>query len=156
MPRYYRRKARKIARSRKPIRKGRKLSYYKGNKKLVRTIKRVIHDVAENKYQSDYGANRTITTASGIINTHVNLTPSPSQGVSVQQRTGNIIRIVKASIRGYVNVLPYNALTNPLPSSVYVKMWVCRRKNFQANAALTASDFNNFFSVRFYKFGLSR
>lgn len=147
MPRYYRR--RKYARkgrksSRKP---SRKLSYYKGNKKLVRTIKRVIHNVAENKIQNDYAVNRTIVTATGTSPTYLNLTISPSQGVTSQQRTGNQIRVVKAAVKGFVNVLPYNALTNPLPTSIYVKMWLCRRKNFQANNLPNTTDFNNFFQA---------
>lgn len=145
MPRYYRR--RKYARkpSCKPRKSARKLSYYKGNKKLVRTIKRVVHDIAENKVQSDYAVNRTIVTANATNPTYLNVTLSPSQGTTVQQRTGNIVRVVKASVRGFVNVLPYNALTNPLPSSIWVKMWLCRRKNFNANNLPNATDFSNFF-----------
>lgn len=145
MPRYYRRRKPGSRKTPSSSRKPRKYSYYKGNKKLVRTIKRVIHGVAENKVLSDYGINRTIVTASATSPVFVNCTVSSSQGVTVQNRTGNVIRVVKATIRGFCNVLPYNALTNPLPSSVYVKMWLCRRKNFQANNPPNATDFANFF-----------
>lgn len=116
-------------------------------KSLVKTIKRVIHQQVENKYSGDYQANQSIGTATTTLPPKwFSLAPFPTQGTSVQQRLGNTIRVVKATCKGYVNLLPYNATTNPQPSSVYVKMWLCRRRNNQLNTTPTQTDFNNFFS----------
>lgn len=131
---------------RAPLR--RKASYYKPKKNLVKTIKQVIHSQVENKVASQYAVNQLITYA-GISTTasFINLTPTVSQGVSVQQRVGNCIRVVKARIHGCVNVRPYDATFNPQPSPVMIKMWLCRRKqtNIQQTGLPTLSDFNNFF-----------
>lgn len=131
--------------ARKPRKYARRV--YKKRTPLVKTIKRVLHSQIENKISSHYAVNQLLTLAtSGVVPYFINLTPSPTQGVTSQQRIGNSIRVVKASVNGFVNVLPYNAVTNLMPSPISVKMWLCKRKNFNNDIRLpNTTDFNNFF-----------
>lgn len=146
MPYYPRRKyARKGRKA--PRRKYAKRTYKKKQSFAVR-VKRVIHRLAENKVQSIPIANQSLINANSSVNPYfISLMPTPTQGVSVQQRIGNNINVVRSTIRGFVNLLPYNATTNDLQCPVKVKMWLCARK--KTNRAITSApisaDFNNFF-----------
>lgn len=138
---------RKSARKpRKSARKPRK-SYYRPKKNFVKSVKKIIHSQIENKVVSTYGANQLLTLGTtGVVPYFMNLTPSPVQNVTSQGRIGNSIRVVKATVNGFVNVLPYNGITNLMPAPVMVKMWLCKRKGFNNETRLpNITDFNNFF-----------
>jgi len=123
---------------------------YKKKTSLVKTIKRVIHQQAENKVLTSYAANQALNYAGSVtLPSYIQLTPSPLTGTSVQARIGNQIRVVKGIVSGYVNVLPYSATANYQPSPIYIKMWLCKRKAFNqgASGTPTITDFNNFFQV---------
>lgn len=144
---YYprRKNARKLA-ARKPRKYARRI--YKKKSSLVKTIKRVMHSEIENKIVSYYAVNQLLTLGTTGVNPYyINLSPSPVQSVTSQGRVGNSIRVVKASVNGFVNVLPYNAITNPMPAPIYVRMWLCRRKstNIPISGQPSVGDFNNFF-----------
>jgi len=118
---------------------------------LVKTIKRVIHSQIENKIVSSYNTNVILTYANttGVSATpsFINLNPNISQGITSSQRIGNQIRVMSAKINGYVNLLLTSPTVNPSTSPVYVKMWLCRRKqtNQGVSGTPSATDFNNFF-----------
>lgn len=140
---------------RKYVRKGRKVARRKYAKRVYKKktsfavrVKRVIHRLAENKVQSIPYANNSLINAGSSVNPYyISLMPTPVQGTSVQERIGNNINVVKSTIRGFVNLLPYNSTTNDLQCPIKVKMWLCSRK--KTNRAITsapiAADFNNFF-----------
>lgn len=143
MARYPRRKNVRKSVARKP-----RKSYYKPKKNFVKSVKKIIRSQIENKVVSQYAANQLIDYATiSRAATFINLTPTPTQGVSVQQRIGNSIRVVKGRIHGCVNVRPYDATFNPQPCPIMIKMWLCRRKqtNIQQTGLPTLADFNNFF-----------
>lgn len=101
-------------------------------------VKEAIAKLAEKKTVLASATNVALTTSSGIPN-FVALQPTISQGTSQNQRVGNQVRVVNASIRGYVNMLPYNATTNPLGPVTMVKIWIVRYK--QSNpASLVSTD----------------
>ena len=102
----------------------------------------------ETKHWYDYASNQSITSAgAGSYPTARNLAPVLSLGTSQYQRIGNKIKVTSATVRGYVNILPYNAVSNSLSTPVLVKIWVCSAK--QLNTILIGStDINNtFFDV---------
>jgi len=140
---YYPRKGRKSAPRRKYAKR-----VYKKKSSLVKTIKQVVHRMAENKTWVNYAANQGIQTNLGSSSPfQVGLLPNPTQGTTVQQRIGNQIRVVKNIFKYAINLTPYNATSNP-STPVYVKLWVISLK-YKSNygGALTTSDFNDFFQI---------
>lgn len=77
----------------------------------------------------------------------INLVPLPTQGSSQNQRIGNTIKCVKGFIRGHVNLLPYNATTNPEVAPLYVKMWLCSNKTINTTAISGTNCSNDFFEL---------
>ena len=92
---------------------------------LMTTIKKAIARQAEVKSWFSYAANQSILTANVSVPSSVLLIPQINQGTGHSNRIGNQIRIVKAVVRGHVNILPYNIATNPIVPPVYVKMRMC-------------------------------
>ena len=140
----------RFKRSRRPS-AGRRTRKNRSTKKVSKAVKsfvkKAIHRSQENKVFIRYGANNTITTASGGNPTYLNLVPTPTQGVAQNQRIGNSIKVVKAYIRGHVNLLPYNASTNPYVGPVYVKMWVCSNKQYNTATISGTSIATDFFEL---------
>jgi len=140
MPYVRKPRAKKAKRSaRKPIRKTRKMS-------LIKTIKSVISRQAENKCWFDYGINQSIVQASTSCPVFRNLCPLLGQGTQKSQRVGNEVMVKSGYIRGHVNILQYNATTNPLAQPVYVKMWIVSCKTINTNA-FSSTPFNEFFDI---------
>lgn len=75
----------------------------------------------------------------------VNLVPRISQGTAQNQRIGNEIKCSSVYIRGTVNVLPFNNLTNPASSPIAVKIWICRYKTVNTNSLLQTNIDTAFF-----------
>lgn len=121
-------------------------------KKAVATkayVKKMIHSNIENKKAQDYAVNQPLATAlnPGAPST-VFLLPKLSQGVtggSATGRIGNEVKLTKGIISGMVNLLPYNAQTNPLCAQM-VKIWLLSYK--PQNVSTTADiEFSKFFEV---------
>lgn len=143
----YARKSRKYTRK-TTSRRLYKKAIRRSNRKFALRVKRVIHRISEKKVQSVPIANNSINYASAALNpTILSLMPTPTVGTSVQQRIGNQIMVTKSTIRGFVNLLPYNATTNALVSPIKVKMWLCARSksNRGVSGLPIATDFANFF-----------
>lgn len=143
----YKPRSRKPANKKRSYRKSPRRTYRKKSS-LVKTIKKVIHQQAENKVNSTYAANQVLSYAGSITNPFwINLTPTPTQGTSVQQRIGNQIRVMRGVVKGFVNVRPYDATYNTQIAPVMIKMWLCRRQtyNSQIGGIPGTNDFANFF-----------
>lgn len=106
-------------------------------------VKNSIHRLAENKVLISSNVNQSLTTASASNPASINLCPTVAQGTSHVGRIGNEIKLVKGFIRGFVNLLPYNATTNPLSTPVMVKLWVCSNKKIQSTtfSSIGSGDF---------------
>ena len=111
-------------------------------------VKKMIHSQIENKIMNTVALNIPLIQASGsIYPTVVTLVPPCAIGTATNNRIGNEITIVKATIKGYCNNLYYNATTNPSNCPTYVKMWLCRRKtgSVEISGVPSTANFNNFF-----------
>ena len=118
------------------------------NPSLVKTVKKIIHSQLENKVVSGYAVNQSIAYAGSVTDpTRLTLVPAIQQGTGSNNRIGNQVRVVKAFVRGFVNLKPYSSLTNLTQCPIYVKMWLCRRVD--TNLTITGfpgtTDFSNFF-----------
>lgn len=91
-------------------------------------VKKAISKEIENKSWIDYAINQSISSVQGQTPNYIVLVPRLAQGVQKSQRVGNEIRIKKAYIKGYVNLLPYSATLNPRVAPVIVRLWVCSSK----------------------------
>ena len=101
----------------------------------------------ENKVISDYGANQTISTVTGSNFSGLYVLPRPGTGTQKNQRIGNEIKIKKSFIRGFVNLLPYNAVTNPLSTAIYVKMWLCSYRTLNTAVVASTNQATSFFDA---------
>ena len=139
-------------RKRKTSKKGAKRPYRRAAKRtgkssakyIANICKKVISRKAENKIWFDYATNVVIPTANLSVPVYRNLCPIVAQAVGKSNRTGNEITVKNGMIRGHINILPYNAITNPFPVPVYVKMWIVSAKGINTNllsATTIASDF---------------
>ena len=90
---------------------------------LRKAIKDAVEKMAEKKAVIASGTNVPITTASSSVPFGLELAPQISQGTSQNQRVGNEVKVVKATIRGHLAILPFNATTNAAGPPVLVKMW---------------------------------
>jgi len=118
----------------------------KVTKKLKRYVQRAIKSHIESKVFIVSSLNNAITTANGTVPLASYLLPSPSLGTASNNRIGNEIKLRKSYIRGYVNCLPYSAISNPTPFPIYVKMWLCAYKTIMTasiSATNIATDFFN-------------
>lgn len=118
------------------------------NKMFAKKVLKVIHKQAENKIWIAYQANNNITTASSSTFTNISLMPTMTQGTGHSNRVGDDITVVKAIINGYVNLLPYNSVSNPTVGPLYVRMWVLSVRNIQNAQTLSTSTISsNFFET---------
>lgn len=109
-------------------------------------VKAAIHKQIENKVIVSNLANQSIVTALlGTDPFQLNLLPLIPEGNEQGERSGVIVTPRRCVIKGFVNLRPYNATTNP-HQPVKLKMWVLSYKPLNRNAAtLAAGSFDNFF-----------
>lgn len=101
-------------------------------KPVKRTIQRMISRNVENKTAQVYNYERELWPVTSVNFPTQNifpLGPDPTsivivQGVGQGQRIGNTIKTKKLVIRGTVVPYPYDAVFNPAPGPIQVKMWV--------------------------------
>lgn len=116
---------------RRPVRRPRRKAGKKSSvsAKIKSYVKRAIHRNIENKEIISYGANNSMPTAGSggsFAPVGVGLTPYISQGTGDNNRTGNEVKVVSGIVRGHVNIMPYNATTNPNGAPLYVRIMVLR------------------------------
>lgn len=110
-------------------------------------VRKAIQKAAEKKVFVGYAVNQTIGCASGTTPISQYLLPQLSQGTTNSTRIGNKIKVSKAYVQGYVNLLPYNATTNPQPLPAKVRIWVCQNRNINTNNLSSTTISSDFFEV---------
>lgn len=111
-------------------------------------VKRAMRSNAETKTFIDFGANQSIAGASSsTAPTTRNLIGQIQQGVGKSQRVGNSVSVTSATIKGRVNILPYNSITNPAPAPVLIKMWLLSSIVTNAPAVGTIASWSSFFDI---------
>lgn len=115
------------------------------SKTVKRYVKRAIHTQIENKIHVGYAANQTLTNAA--TPTALYALPNPPQGTAVNQRIGQVIRLRNSNIKMIFNVLPFNAVTNPIPTTQLVKVWLVSCKGVNTNSIGATSISTNFFEA---------
>lgn len=108
-------------------------------------VKRAISSNLENKVYVQNATNVAINTAAGTTPTNIYLLPQVGQSVTQTGRIGNEIRIRKAYVKGYVNILPYNLATNPLSTPVLVKLFLVSCKYLNTNTLSSTNIASDFF-----------
>lgn len=121
-------------------RRGRVSRRPKVSKKIRTYVKKAIHKQIENKQILEVIANTAITcTGSAGTPTSRSLIPAVSPGTAAYNRIGDNIKIVKGIANVIVNLLPYNATTNPLSTPVWVKVFILRSLTSNATPAYVSS-----------------
>lgn len=131
--------------NRKRVGARKRVSRPKISKAIKSYVKRAVHTNIENKSIINYGANLAITTSyGGLLPSTLNLVPTVAQGTTNSQRLGNEIKLKRAYVKGFVNLLPYNATTNPMISPLWVRMFLVRSKYINTNL-INNTDVNSSF-----------
>lgn len=143
-----------VGRRRRSIRRTRRTRFGRRTKRVSKTIKRYVKRAIgrriENKEILNYGANQALRSAGvGFGPNVINCIPSVSNGNLQNQMIGNEIKCKRGIIKGTINLLPYNASTNPNPGPVWVKMWLLKFTLVQGQYTTpsTSIDWNTFFKV---------
>lgn len=112
-------------------------------------VNKAIHGNISNRRWVDFSASANITTAgAGSTPTNISLLPyNLVRDANDNGRTGNTIKIVKAYCKGFVNLLPYSATTNPKVAPLMVKMWVLSCKDRNTYPLTNTNISTNFFDA---------
>lgn len=109
-------------------------------------VKRAIHSHIEDKVVFNNNVNQVVSMISGSTPPGFSCIPSNlSQGVGVQNRVGNSIKCTGGTIDMYVNLLPYNATTNPQPCPVWIRALLVSNRVLQGVSLGTTNASNDFF-----------
>lgn len=94
----------------------------------------------------NYGANQTLTTcAGGGSPTYINMVPSIPTGSTMNTRVGNEVTVTEAKMKIAVNLLPYNATTNPNLTPIYVKFYLVSCRSTNTSTLTSTPVASNFF-----------
>lgn len=132
----------------------------KSTKKVTRKPKRVINKQSfkkkvqnilmgqvEHKKYVIVGVNNSITTAAGGgTPAALNLMPSLALGTNQEARVGEQVKITKARVHGFVNLLPTSA-SNPNPLPVKLRMWIVSSKLTNVTSLGSTNVGTGFFEV---------
>lgn len=129
----YRKPRRKIAR-RRVMRKTRV------SKTIKRYVKRTIAAQAENKFTVVRAVNQVVPTVAGTTPYAVSLLPSLAVSNNRYSRQANKIRVKKLTIQGRLNLLPYNAVSNPEACPIAVKIWILSVSQYKSIGAFSGSS----------------
>lgn len=127
-----RRPRRKIARRR--VAKKTRVS-----KTVKRYVKRAIANAAENKFNIVRAINQAVTTAAGATPYAFSLLPVLASGSNRYSRQGNSIRVKSLSLNMRLNLLPYNATTNPVACPVAVRVFILSVAPYREIGAFSGS-----------------
>jgi len=134
-------------RSFKKSRRTRRRTKTKVTKKIKKYVQRAIKSHVELKYITESVADTQISTISGAQPQGVSLLPNIVIGTATDQRIGNKIKLRKSIIKGFANLLPYNAITNSTPFPVWVKMWLVSYKPRNTTALNETNISTEFFNA---------
>lgn len=110
-------------------------------------VKRALAKEIENKEIYTYGANIGIGANPGVIPVASKLSPSISQGTGKSDRIGAEVIIKSASIKGYLNLRPFDTTTNPYVAPMYVKLWLVSCKETNSGSIGDTAIASTFFDV---------
>jgi hypothetical protein len=110
-------------------------------------VQKAINSNLEKKKIVTNGINQNMTTVTAATPSSILLIPDIAQGTADNQRIGNEVKVSKAMVRGYVNLLPYNIATNPQSSPCWVKFWLCSSKKINTNTLASTSVATDFFDT---------
>lgn len=110
-------------------------------------VKRALAKEIENKEVYVYANNQGISAAPFLTPLSIKLSPTISQGLGKSQRTGDEVLIKNGLIKGYVNLLPHSAGTNPLVAPAYVKIWLVSSKETNSGLIAETEIATTFFDV---------
>lgn len=115
--------------------------------KIRSMVRKTIAGEAEKKSYIVYAANQSIITSSATSPFAVFLAPQVAQGGGDGQRIGNKIKVLKQSLRICINLLPYNAVSNPLPPPLLIRILIVGYKKANVNAIGTTDASTALFEV---------
>jgi hypothetical protein len=115
-------------------------------KSLVRSA---ILSQTEVKQWSLYGANQGMQTGSSgaIYPFQLYIDPQLTQGLGDGQRVGDEVNIRSGKAVMFINLLPYNATTNPNPCPFWVRVWLVSYKKQNTNSIASTDILTSFFRV---------
>lgn len=122
-----------------PQKRTNKRKAYRTKKPQTKLIRRVVNSMVETKTFTKTQLNQSCQIwSTGVVGYFQSLCPNFIQGVTAHTRIGNSINVKSAVLTGYINVLPYNSVTNPFPN-IKVRLLICsyRNKNTNYNQAST-------------------
>lgn len=106
---------------------------------VKRYVKKAIHSNIENKEGIYYGANNSLNSwGSANLGAGYRMLPKLYIGTDAGSRIGNQVRLVKGVVKGTINLLPYDATSNPKPVPLWVKIFFIRD--------ITLSSQNDYFT----------
>jgi hypothetical protein len=108
-------------------------------------VRKTLKREAEKKHWIDYGLNIGVPATYLTYPTAINLCPTIGQGVQAASRIGNEISVSKAVVKGFVNILPFNATTNTVPCPIWIKLWVVSCKYIFSNSIGVTNINTDFF-----------
>jgi len=117
-------------------------------------VKRALAKEIENKEIYTYGANIGIGANPGLVPVVSRLSPSISQGLGKSDRIGAEVIVKSATIKGYVNLKPYDGATNPYVAPMYVKMWLVSCKETNSGSIADTALASTFFDVNNANLGI--
>jgi len=119
------------------------------SKPLKSYIKKAISRNIETKQITSFGLNQDILTVASTTPTAITLLPQPTQGTGESDRVGNVIDVKKCIVSGFVNLKPYDAITNPnvAPGPLWVKIFIVSAKNINTNTFSNTSAASSFFAT---------
>lgn len=104
-------------------------------KRVNALVKKRSMDLLEKKKWILYAANQPIAVSNGgaVFPFQSCLTPQVTQGTGDGLRIGNKLKVLSADLNICVNLLPYNATTNPLPTPIWARILVMDYKKQKTN-----------------------
>lgn len=112
-------------------------------------VRKIVKSMSETKSNNAVSLNQSISTADAATTPfYRTMNLVLGQGAGDNQRIGNRVFVSSGVVEGYVNMLPYDAITNPFPS-LKAKIWICSYKRMNStnsnNQTLALADFSSFF-----------
>lgn len=141
---------RKRTNRRKPLRKPTAPKRtVRGKSTFAKRVQQVVTKMAEKKQTTTTQINDGITTGDNtVLVKSIPLCPILSQGSAENGRVGNTVNVKYGVISGYINMLPYNSITNTFPA-LKVRLMLVSYKNRNVSALsapnLVVGDFDTFF-----------
>jgi hypothetical protein len=104
-------------------------------KRITSLVERKDLALQEKKRWILYAANQPIAVSNGgaVFPFQSCLTPQISQGTGDGLRIGNKVKVLSGELKICVNLLPYNATTNPLPTPLWCRILVMDYKKQKTN-----------------------